>query len=60
MPPLAEVPNSVPPVGTVYQVIVAPGSMALRLVELPGQIVGGVAVTIVGALMITALKIAEF
>ncbi len=47
--PLALVPIFDPPVETVYHLIVFPAEVALRLVEVPWQIVDGVAVTDVGA-----------
>jgi len=47
--PLALDPIDVPPVGTVYQFIVLPAEIAFRLEIPPQTIVGGVAVTGVGA-----------
>ena len=47
--PLALEPMETPPVGTVYQLIVLPAEVALRLVEVP-QVIGlGLAVTGLGA-----------
>ena len=47
--PLFDVPIDVPPVGTVYHLIVLPVEVALRLVEEPHVIDEGEAVTFVGA-----------
>ena len=46
--PLADVPNNVPPVGTVYHLMVFPADIALRLVEAPQVMDDGDADTPVG------------
>jgi hypothetical protein len=62
-PPLAVVPIGAPPEATVYQLILFPVEIALKLEEPPGQIDEGEATTLLGVAqgeLTTVIRICPF